>query len=163
MRDPKDALLSWFFSMRDSHPVLGEVSKIRVILTELSLEEGLLYSIKALEKQAYFECIASWSKADLKDHERILLFEDLVESEEKMVDYLLKFFSVDLSLKEQSRLVDRHKFSNKKEKVSNSNHYRRGIVGEWEKYFSTKVNSVMNGVLTSHGIDYISFLSSHSN
>lgn len=156
VRDPKDALVSWYFSMRDSHPVLGKVSSIRSRLTKLSLEDGLLYSIDELEKQAYFECIASWMKADLKENERIILFEDLVISEEKIIYYLLDFFSISLSFKDQFKLIDRHRFSAKKKKMGNYDHYRKGRIGEWKNHLSYKVNNLIEEILMSHDIDYVS-------
>ena len=46
-RDPRDIVVSWYFSTRDTHRVFGGIANLRQKLLSLPLSEGLLFSIEA--------------------------------------------------------------------------------------------------------------------
>jgi len=47
-RDPRDIVVSWYFSTRDTHRVFGGIANLRQKLLSLPLSEGLLFSIEEL-------------------------------------------------------------------------------------------------------------------
>lgn len=47
-RDPRDIVVSWYFSVRDTHRLTGDISTLRQRLQSLSFHDGLLFSIERL-------------------------------------------------------------------------------------------------------------------
>lgn len=77
MRDPRDLVVSWYHSMRDTHRLTGKVAKHRAILRSMSLEDGITYCIETL---AYpFAFMRTWAFEGPKDPAVLLVhFERLV-------------------------------------------------------------------------------------
>lgn len=51
VRDPRDIVVSWYFSVRDTHRVFGPIAELRRELLSVTTSEGLLVGIKFLEPQ----------------------------------------------------------------------------------------------------------------
>lgn len=76
-RDPRDIVVSWYFSMRDTHRLVGKVPQHRAVLRERSFEDGITY---ALETLAYtFSFMRSWAYAAPRDPNVLVVkFEDVM-------------------------------------------------------------------------------------
>ncbi len=61
MRDPRDIVVSWYYSMRDSHRPMGKVVDHRRRLRNMDRDEGLAYCIRAF--QLKFAFMRSWAYA----------------------------------------------------------------------------------------------------
>lgn len=54
MRDPRDIVVSWYFSSKYSHSLMGKLHRIREVLNNLSITDGILYSIEHLHDFGLF-------------------------------------------------------------------------------------------------------------
>lgn len=74
-RDPRDVVVSWYFSARDTHRLVGKVAQYRPILKALSESDGITFGIETL---AYtFSFMRSWAYAAPRDPNVLMVrFED---------------------------------------------------------------------------------------
>ena len=75
LRDPRNIVVSWYHSMRESHRLMGKVFDHRRALQELDFDEGLAYCIKAF--QLKFSFMRSWAYARDDDHTLFIRLEEL--------------------------------------------------------------------------------------
>lgn len=74
-RDPRDIVVSWYFSARDTHRLVGKVPKYRAVLRACSQDEGIHYAIETL---AYtFAAMRTWAYEAPRDPAVLMVrFED---------------------------------------------------------------------------------------
>lgn len=145
-RDPRDIVVSWYFSALYSHKANERMSATRKRLQDMSLEAGLIESIRVLNNTGTFGAILSWNNASKKDpNTKVISFENLTGARQldefrdlfehcqiKMKEKDIKKLLADLSFKE---LSGRHQGNEDK-----NSHYRKGISGDWKNYFKPEVN-----------------------
>lgn len=127
-RDPRDIVVSWYHSMLKTHRLMGKVKKYRDELEQLSFDDGISYSIKALSFK--FSAMRTWFIS--KDPNVLILkFEYLTE---KPLEGFKKIFEhceieipdneleiiLDDYTKEKMRMNDIKKRTEKKD-----SHYRK--------------------------------------
>ena len=141
IRDLRDTLISLYFSVRYSHPVLhGRIQSRRQILSELGQEDGLLYLIEnQLTGLAQFQW--SWVNA----REELIKYEDLLERDEEILARVLlhqcrlgvdpgKFHEVVQANRFEARTGGR-----KPGEEDLGSHERKGVAGDWRTHFTDKV------------------------
>ncbi|MGE0493102.1 MAG: sulfotransferase domain-containing protein [Vulcanimicrobiota bacterium] len=140
IRDPRDMLVSCYYSHRYSHPVRHAYqAEHRQSLESLPMEQGLLleldYSSVYLEQLR--EC-GGWSDRLLR-----LRFEDLIESPRPVLHQAFAFLRLDCQeLLEQA--LDRYGFEAQSQgrprgQVDVHHHYRRGVAGDWRDHFNSQI------------------------
>jgi hypothetical protein len=146
IRDPRDILVSHYFSLKYSHSLFGSVGKHREVLNNLSTTKGLLYLID--QDQYIFDEIKSWVDAyNSGQNTNIILvyFEDLIGS--KQLEHVQKLFRhCDINLPNDSleQLLADYNFERlsggrQLGEENHRSHYRKGTPGDWRNYFNQEI------------------------
>lgn len=141
LRDPRDIVVSWYFSVRYSHPTMGAIPELRTELLQLSLHEGLRYSIDRLEWTGLFSAQRSWlDVSEMPQNIRIFRYEDLARDNKAFLKELLGYLGVEMPGKEMARLYERHRYERysggrPRGEESTTSHYRKGVAGDWRNCF----------------------------
>ncbi len=145
LRDPRDIVISWYFSVKYSHGSIGLISTFRDDLEKLSLAEGLCYSIDKLEERGIFFGQRSWMNiSEDKENIRIFRYEDLVFDNRSFLRQLFDYLNIVIPEKRFLELYERYKFEKlsggRKQGVTEINsHYRKGVAGDWMNYFDNAI------------------------
>ncbi len=128
IRDPRDILISQYFSHKDSHLSAPWLTAERAVLRRLSFAGGIDYLI---EESMLFEELMStllcWDFCDERVYEA--RFEDLTRNPFAVFHAALSFCKIDISNKALRDILSRHTF--RRMKAKNSQHYRSGKIGQW--------------------------------
>jgi len=147
MRDPRDIVVSYYFSAKYSHVLDPRISKEREILNSLSQIDGMVYTIESLNKFGLFTALESWIGTPIKDlNIKIFRFEDLTNPNNfaafkqlfshcdiVMPDKILSQFLKDYTFQRLTKgrpLGDEDRRS----------HLRKGVPGDWQNYFNEKID-----------------------
>ncbi len=140
-RDLRDTLISSYFSMKISHPILNQDHvNLRNLLTNCSQEEGLIFLINhGLPDSANIQ--HSWLEAG----ESFIRYEDLLEND---LEILTPIIAGTLRLN-QNRFQDII-LSTRFEAITHGRkrgdediviHERKGIAGDWKNYFNNRIKN----------------------
>ncbi|RSM65034.1 sulfotransferase [Actinoplanes sp. ATCC 53533] len=143
LRDPRDIVVSSYFSTRSSHTPMGDIPEVRKVLQEKPLKEGLLYLIGNLSQKGTFRNLRSWATAPAAEAVRLFRYEDLTgERQEDEVDLLMRHCGIELPPAELAGLLSRYSFSRmrgEREIAGKVSHYRKGKSGDWRNHFDDDI------------------------
>lgn len=141
IRDPRDIVVSAYFSHKHSHPPGDWLNEQRQRLQHTSLDKGIRLSIDFREKQ--FREMSEWDYgADSRIYET--KFETITRRTHPEFQHILDFLELyprSINEHQLSEIIHRHRF----EKLAGGrepgqedvhHHYRKGVVGDWKVYFS---------------------------
>ena len=152
MRDPRDIVVSWYFSIRDSHPLMGNILKHRKILQKTDFKGGLKYTIDVLQERGVFEAQRSWMIQEPTENVKVFRFEDLTNNSLIFLERLFEFLQVEIQGNDVKALDKRYHFkklSRSKPEMKYSgktDHYRKGISGDWKNHFDGDVKDYFDQV-----------------
>lgn len=141
-RDPRDLLVSSYFSTRDSHTPMGDVLEVRAALQERSQKDGMLYLIEHLTKKGMFNAVRSWVEAPPSETIRLVRYEDLTgEQQFTEMDALMRHCGINIPSAELTTLLEKYSFSrmNDRKKAGQVSHYRKGKSGDWRNHFDDDI------------------------
>jgi hypothetical protein len=135
LRDPRDIVVSSYFSTRNSHTPMGDVLAERRILREKPRKEGLLHVIGHLAGKGAFRDLRSWVAAPETTAVSLFRYEDLTgEGQATEVDRMLRHCGITLPPAELDALLTRYSFTRMR-----SDHYRKGRAGDWRNHFDDDI------------------------
>ena len=87
IRDLRDTLVSWYFSVKVSHPVDHPItSEYRAALNACGLEDGLVWCAENVAIRGYAR---TFSAPGINSGERLIRYEDFLERDEEILMRLL--------------------------------------------------------------------------
>lgn len=145
VRDPRDAVVSWYYSARFSHNLIDPIPWLRERLGAVDFEEGMIFLIGTLAEWGFFDCQRSWLTKGISDPSvRIFRYEDLAQDEVAFLGDLFGYLDVGMGAQVFTELCERHAFARyakgrQKGTEDKSSHYRRGSSGDWQEKFADRV------------------------
>ena len=140
IRDPRDIVVSAYFSHKYSHPMGEWLKEQRELLNQVNLEEGIKYSINFRSNQ--FNRMGQWNYHLPNIYET--KFEILTCETYDEFSRIFRFLGLlpqRLSPRILEEILRHHSFKRLTEgrergQEDSQHHYRKGIQGDWVKYFS---------------------------
>jgi hypothetical protein len=136
IRDPRDVLISDYYSRRNTHSVNNEFQQaLRDELQRLDTESGLLH---VLERCPYYDQIAGW---EIGADPRVLdvKYEELLGDELAGYGAILEHLGIEIPSKRLEKIVQKCSFESitgrDKGEENVNNHFRKGVAGDWRNYF----------------------------
>jgi hypothetical protein len=152
LRDPRDLVVSEYFSTRYSHALIGDVPKLRAELQALSERDGMLRMLRYLEEMGVFAAQRSWIDGAAHDATVLLVrYEDLTATDNHAVwTSVLHHFDIQMPDSALADLLREHSFeaqTGRKRGTTDLNaHLRKGIHGDWKNYFDAELVSQFKNV-----------------
>jgi hypothetical protein len=141
MRDPRDIVVSWYFSAKYSHPLIDPIPRLRKGLEHLDMQQGMEYMIDAWDGFGLFEAQRSWMQIPEEvSGARVFRYESLAAGNFLFLKQLFDYLELEMPEKELDELYKRHEFAaitggRQQGAGDQSSHYRKGVSGEWRDYF----------------------------
>jgi hypothetical protein len=140
-RDPRDITVSWYFSMKHSHPPMGDIARRRHTLQNMNKEEGLRWAIDELEQVGLYGALRSWARNESASEAiRIVRFEDLTGADQvDEVEELFGWLGIPVDRATISSILEDLSFEKKSGREQGQEdrkaHLRKGEHGDWQNHF----------------------------
>ena len=157
LRDLRDTLISNYYSLLESHPLLGPggvphpgLAELRRELSSRTLEEGLLYLTRdSLDASARIQ--ASWMDAGV----RVFRYEDFVADGRSEFGALLDFCGLACSEAELLEALEANSFETRSggraQGVEDTgSHFRKGVAGDWRNHFGASMKAAFKERFAAH-------------
>ncbi|AFZ44053.1 sulfotransferase [Halothece sp. PCC 7418] len=154
MRDPRDLVVSFYFSAKYSHGMNPTIKELRSDLEKLDLKEGLKYMINRGDEFGLFEAQRSWVNHSVdQNNVKIFLYEDLANNLPAFFQELFAYLGIVMEKNEFNVLCDKYQFEKKsmgrvKGMENKNSHYRKGLPGDWKNYFDEEIMKHFQEVTT---------------
>lgn len=143
IRDLRDTLVSWYFSVKHSHGtgdanVAGTVLSYRERFNQCSKEEGLLITLRErLQPMAQIQ--SSWAAAGVP----LFRYEDMIVDEQDAFRKIFAVCAIEMDDAQRHAVVEKHSFKKRAGRAPGEedvgSHYRKGIAGDWRNHFTDRI------------------------
>ena len=146
-RDPRDFIVSAYFSHLHSHPVFGDLVEHRRRLAELPQEDGILLDIDWTERTiGYLGRIARWSFRDPRIVD--LRMENLVTNPLNVFTRVFEFIELDVDRDVLADVLESNSFANLSSgrqpgEEHAEAHYHKGVPGDWRNHFTPRIEQYL--------------------
>lgn len=129
LRDPRDITVSWYWSVKETHGLMGKVGKYRDAASKMDFDEELHYCIDALTTK--YAVIRTWALNWDDDSILVVRFEDLMSDPRSVLDSINDFCDFNIPDDTLTEIVDFYSKENmrKRDMIKRSNntesHYRK--------------------------------------
>lgn len=142
IRDPRDSLVSWAFSIAYSHFTEPHVQLIREPMLSLSLRGKLLLAMYTHWEVAWI--IRSWAGRKSTASEYPATYERLIADEYGQFGAMFDFLGWSIPQDVLREVVDSLAFRRRsggrdQGELNIFSHYRRGVAGDWKNYFDRRL------------------------
>lgn len=141
IRDLRDVLVSWYFSLRYSHGRNEAVERHRSVLEGLPREEGLLYLLEHRDFGPLVAIPQTW--VDAGADVLVIRYEALIAETLAHMRRILEHCGLEASDGTLERTVRRWSFQARTGRAPGQedphSHYRKGIAGDWQNYFTPRL------------------------
>jgi Sulfotransferase domain len=141
MRDPRDAVVSWYFGVQGGMKQTFVVPEMRERVTSLDRQAGLRYVTDKLESLGYFEAQRSWMDPEVAEQGiRVFRYEAFAADNRKFLQDLFQYLDIPMPADEVNALAGRHGFSRRaggrtQGEEKPGSHNRKGVGGDWANQF----------------------------
>jgi lipopolysaccharide transport system ATP-binding protein len=143
LRDPRDALISYYFSVKFSHAVaLDRMAHDRELIRRLDVEDGLLIAVEYW-MQGMADIHSTW----LASGEPIVRYEDLVRDDfGTLKAALLDHFNLPITEESLRAAIEACRFERlsggrRQGQEDSGSHYRKGVAGDWQNHFTPRITA----------------------
>jgi Sulfotransferase domain len=152
-RDPRDLVVSHYFSSKFSHVKNQGVLKERSRIADLPERDGMVVHLRYMAERGIFDALRSWVEHSHADPRiRIFRFEELVGPDQLgCMAQLLNHCDIRVPREKLKAILDRLSFERlsggRKPGEENKHHkYRSGKHGDWMRYFDDTVTNAFDEV-----------------
>jgi hypothetical protein len=156
IRDLRDTLVSWYFSLRFSHPhnafVADQRAQFESMETDdalISLMEGRLVHIAAIQR--------TWINTSDPAADLLVRYEELLADDQAGYERILSHLHLNIPAEVRQRIVAANRFENrtgrKRGEEDAGNHRRKGVAGDWRNHFTPRVTEAFKRKYGHHLID----------
>ncbi|MCP4596124.1 sulfotransferase domain-containing protein [Neptuniibacter sp.] len=134
-RDPRDSVVSWYYSAKYSHKLMDPIPEMRAQLVQLNRDDGLRYIIDKIDSFGYFDAQLSWAKSG----EKVFNYELISRDPEEFLKQLFIFLDIHMVPEDFQQLCHKHSFQKKADgreqgEEDINSHFRKGVVGDWKTH-----------------------------
>lgn len=144
IRDPRDQLVSFYWSVLYSHGQVGLHPQWREILTPLETSDGIIECIHIMKEFRIIDAMSSYKNCYQDPYMKTIKFRDAfgvnnLNTFKELMSWL-EIPIPDEVLEETLNLLKFERFSGRIQGCEDNHaHYRKGIAGDWENYFNQKI------------------------
>lgn len=135
-RDPRDIVVSFYFSAKRSHKPMGEIPALRRRLEGLDMKSGMGLIIDTLDEWGLFRAQRSWGSPEADHGVRVFRFEDLATDHRSFLSEVFDHLQIRIPQNEFDDLCARKSFKavtgREQGSEDKDSHLRKGTAGDWE-------------------------------